>query len=75
MDEDRVARLLEEIRDQQRQHFEAYRQALDNQQEAIRLQREGIGRARKLLAGVGVVIAIVLVMVLILLRYILRHYY
>jgi cell division protein FtsL len=74
MDEDRVARLLEEIRDQQRQHFEAYRQALDNQQEAIRLQREGIGRARKLLAGVGVVIAIVLVMVLILLRYILRHY-
>lgn len=75
MDEDRVARLLEEIRDQQRQHFEAYRQALDNQQEAIRLQREGIGRARKLLAGVGVVIAIVLVMVLILLRYILRQYY
>jgi hypothetical protein len=75
MDEDRVARLLEEIRDQQRQHFEAYRRALDDQQEAIRLQREGIGRARKLLAGVGVVIAIVLVMVLILLRYILRHYY
>lgn len=75
MDEDRVARLLEEIRDQQRQHFEAYRQALGHQQEAIRLQREGIGRARKLLAGVGVVIAIVLVMVLILLRYILRHYY
>jgi hypothetical protein len=75
MDEDRVARLLEEIRDQQRQHFEAYRRALDDQQEAMRLQREGIGRARKLLVGVGVVIAIVLVMVLILLRYILRHYY
>jgi hypothetical protein len=75
MDEDRVARLLEEIRDQQRQHFEAYRRALDDQQEALRLQREGIGRARKLLVGVGVVIAIVLVMVLILLRYILRHYY
>jgi len=75
MDEDRVARLLEEIRDQQRQHFEVYQRALDDQQEAVRLQREGIGRARKLLVGVGVVIAIVLVMVLILLRYILRHYY
>ena len=34
----------------------------------------GVGRARKLLAGVGVVIAIVLVMVLVLLRYILQHY-
>ena len=75
MDEDRVARLLEEIRDQQRQHFEVYRRALDDQQEAVRLQREAIGRARKLLVGVGIVIVIVLVMVLILLRYILRHYY
>ncbi len=74
MDEDRVARLLEEIRDQQRQHYEVYRRALDDQQEAVRIQREGIARARKLLAAVGVVIAIVLVMVLVLLRYILRHY-
>jgi hypothetical protein len=74
MDEDRIARLLEEIRDQQRQHYEVYRRALDDQQEAVRIQREGIGRARKLLVAVGVVIAIVLVMVLILLRYILRHY-
>jgi cell division protein FtsL len=75
MDEDRVARLLEEIRDLQRQHFATYRQALDNQQEAVRMQREGMTRARKLLWAVGVVIAIVLVMVLVLLRYILRHYY
>ena len=74
MDEDRIARLLEEIRDQQRQHYEVYRRALDDQQEAVRIQREGIRRARKLLVAVGVVIAIVLVMVLILLRYILRHY-
>jgi cell division protein FtsL len=56
-------------------NFAAYRQALDNQQEAIRMQREAMTRARKLLWGVGVVIAIVLVMVLVLLRYILRHYY
>jgi hypothetical protein len=74
MDEDRLTRVLEEIRDLQRQQVEAYARALANQQEALRLQREGMGRARKLLAGVGVVIALVLVMVLVLLRYILQHY-
>lgn len=74
MDEDRVVRVLEEIRDLQRQQVEAYARALTNQQEALRLQRDGMGRARKLLAGVGVIIAIVFVMVLVLLRYILRHY-
>lgn len=74
MDEERLVRVLEEIRDLQRQHVEAYARALANQQEALRLQREGMGRARKLLAAVGVIIAIVLIMVLVLLRYILQHY-
>jgi uncharacterized protein YybS (DUF2232 family) len=74
MDEDRLARVLEEIRDLQRQQVEAYALALTNQQEALRLLREGMGRARKLLGGVGVIIVIVFVMVLVLLRYILRHY-
>jgi hypothetical protein len=74
MDEDRLTRVLEEIRDLQRQQVEAYARALTNQQEALRLQREGMGRARKLLGAVGVIIAIVLVMALVLLRYILRHY-
>jgi hypothetical protein len=74
MDEDRVVRVLEEIRDLQRQQVEAYARALTNQHEALRLQREGMGRARKLLGGVGVIILIVFGMVLILLRYILRHY-
>jgi hypothetical protein len=74
MDEDRVVRVLEEIRDLQRQQVEAYARALTGQQEALRLQREGMGRARKLLGGVGVLIVIVFVMVLVLLRYILRHY-
>ena len=74
MDEDRLARVLEEIRDLQRQQVEAYGRALNNQQEALRLQRDGMGRARRLLAGVGVVIALVLVLVLVLLAYVLRHY-
>ena len=74
MDEDRLLRALEEIRDLQQQQVEASARALTNQQEALRLQREGMGRARKLLAGIGVIIAIVLVIVLVLLRYILQHY-
>jgi hypothetical protein len=74
MDEDRVSRLLEEIRDLQRRQLEAQERVLENQQEAIRMQRTGAGRARKLLAAIGVVIAIVLVIVLLLLRYILRYY-
>jgi hypothetical protein len=74
MDGDRLARLLEEIRDLQRQQVEAYGRAQNNQEEALRVQREGMGRARKVLAGLGLIIVIVLVMVLVLLRYILRHY-
>ena len=74
MDEDRLARVLEEIRDLQRQQVEAYGRALANQEDALRLQREGVGRARKLLGAIGVIIAVVLVMVIVLLRYVLRHY-
>jgi hypothetical protein len=74
VDQDRVSRLLEEIRDLQRQQLRAYERVLENQQEAIRMQREGVGRARKLLGAIGGVIAIVLVIVLLLLRYILRYY-
>jgi hypothetical protein len=74
MDDDRVVRLLEEIRDLQRQQVEAYGRVLSNQEEAMRPQREGLGRARKLLAGVGILILIVLVIVLVLLRYVLQHY-
>jgi cell division protein FtsL len=74
MDEDRLARLLEEIRDLQRQQLEAYGRVVNNQEQALRMQREGMGRVRKLLAGLGLAIVIVLVIVLVLLRYILQHY-
>jgi CHASE3 domain sensor protein len=74
VDDERVVRVLEEIRDLQRQQVEAYARALANQEQAIRVQRESMGRARKALAGVGAIIVLVLVMVLVLLRYILRHY-
>jgi hypothetical protein len=74
MDEDRMVRLLEEIRDLQRQQVEAYGRVLSNQEEALRRQREGMGRARKLLAGVGLAILLVLVIVVVLLRYVLQHF-
>jgi hypothetical protein len=74
MTDDRVASLLEEIRDAQRQLLAAYGQALENQQEAIRMQREGVRRARVLLGVIGVILLFVFVMVLVLLRYVVRHY-
>jgi hypothetical protein len=74
MDDDRIARLLEEIRDLQRQQVDAYGRALNNQEQALRIQQQGVGRARKLLAAVGVIIVIVLVIVLVLLKYIVQHY-
>jgi hypothetical protein len=74
MDEERTERLLEEIRDLQRQQVEAYGRALANQEQALRAQREVMGRARKLTAVVGIIIVLVLIMVLVLLRYVVSHY-
>lgn len=74
MDEDRVVRLLEEVRDLQRQQVEAYARALGNQQESVQMQREAIARGRKLQGAVGIVIVIVLVTVIVLLRYVITHY-
>jgi len=72
--DDRVVRVLEEVRDLQRQLLAAYGQALENQREAISTQQEAAQRARVMLRVVGVILAIVFVMVLVLLRYVLRHY-
>ena len=74
MTDDRVTSLLEEIRDLQRQLLATYGRALENQQEAIRMQREGVRRARVLLGVIGVILLFVFAMVLVLLRYVMRHY-
>jgi hypothetical protein len=74
MDEDRVASLLGEIRDLQRQQVEAYARALRNQEEALERQRQGMLKARGLFVGVGVVILVLLVIVGLLLRFVLQHY-
>jgi hypothetical protein len=65
MTDDRVIRLLEEVRDLQREHLEHYKEALRNQTESIRMQRELSDVARNRLRFVSVLIAIVLVLLIV----------
>lgn len=73
MTDERMIRLLEEIRDLQRQHAERYGEALRNQEESIRLQQAGLRRVRVVLAFATIaVILAVTMLVLILLRVVAR---
>jgi hypothetical protein len=73
MTDDRMIRLLEEIRDLQRQHGERYGEALRNQQESIRLQQAGLRRVRVALAmAMGALFLAVALWVLVLLRVVAR---
>jgi hypothetical protein len=73
MTDDRVIRLLEELRDLQRLHGERYGAALRNQEESIRLQQAGLRRVRVVLAmATGALILAVTMLVLILLRVVAR---
>ena len=65
MTDDRVIRLLEEVRDLQREHLEHSKEALRNQTESIRMQRELSDVARNRLRFVSVLIAIVLVLLIV----------
>jgi hypothetical protein len=66
--DERVIRLLEEIRDIQRQHAERYGEALRNQEESIRLQQAGLRRVRIVLAlaTIAVVLAVTMLVILLL---------
>jgi hypothetical protein len=69
MTDDRIVRVLEEIRDLQRQHVERYGEALRNQQESIRLQQAGLRRVRVILGFAAVVLVLAVgVLILLLLR-------
>jgi CHASE3 domain sensor protein len=74
MNDDRVVRLLEEIRDGQRALLEQYQHAIRNQQQSIEMQRSAMARPRGLLIGIGIVILVVLAIALVLLRYVVRTY-
>jgi predicted nucleic acid-binding Zn ribbon protein len=61
MADEQIVRLLEEIRDLQKQHMENYKLALANQQKALDTQKQALRRTKVLLVAIGaVIIAIVL---------------
>jgi hypothetical protein len=68
MNDDRIIRLLEEIRDLQRRHAERYGEALRNQEESIKLQQAGLRRVRVVLAfaTIAVILAIAMLVMLLL---------
>ena len=68
MNEERVIRLLEEIRDLQRQHAERYGETLRSQEESIRLQQAGLRRVPMVLgfATIAVVLAVTMLVLLLL---------
>jgi CHASE3 domain sensor protein len=73
MTDDRAIRLLEEIRDLQRQHVERYGEALRNQQESIHLQQTALRRVRIILAFATVALVIAVgMLVMLLLRVVAR---
>ena len=65
MTDERVIRLLEEVRDLQREHLEHYKEALRNQAESIQMQRELHDTARSRLRFVSILIAVVLVLIIV----------
>jgi hypothetical protein len=67
MTDDRIVRVLEEIRDLQRQHMERYGEALRNQQESIRLQQAGLRRVRVILGFAAVALGLAVGMLILLL--------
>jgi hypothetical protein len=74
MTDDRIARLLEEIRDLQRQHGERYGEALRNQEESIRLQQAGLRRVRVILGFAAVVLVLAVGMLVLLLVRVLARF-
>jgi hypothetical protein len=67
MTDERIVRLLEEIRDLQKQHAEDYREALRNQYTSVQLQQEwhrmAAPRVRLVLFAVAVVVVAILILV------------
>ena len=59
MNDDRIVKLLEEIRDLQRQHVENYKDALRNQEESIKMNREWHRKASQRQVIALIVIAVV----------------
>jgi len=68
VNDDRAIRLLEEIRDLQRQHLENYKEGLRNQRESIELSRQFSDQAARRLK-VTMIILIVLLVAFVLIQF------
>ena len=66
-DDDRVVRLLEEIRATHHEHLELYKQGLKNQMDSVALQRDMAAAAQKRLRFVPVLIGVVFFLIAIVL--------
>ena len=62
MDDERTIGLLQEIRDIHREHLEAYRRGLQNQEESVRMQREMQDDYRRRMRLVFILVGVVLVL-------------
>ncbi len=60
MADEQVVKLLEEIRDLQKQHMENYKLALANQQQALETQRQAMRRVRLISMLIGGLILVLL---------------
>ena len=67
MNDDRILRVLEEMRDLQRQSTANYQLALRNQEESIKLQQQALRRVRVILAIATLALVIVVGMLVMLL--------
>lgn len=67
MNDERILRVLEEMRDLQRQSTANYQLALRNQEESIKLQQQGLRRVRVILGIATVALVIVVGMLVMLL--------
>ena len=68
MNDDRILRVLEEMRDLQRQSVTNYQDAVRNQQESIRLQQTALRRVRVItgFATIALILALAVLVLLVL---------
>jgi hypothetical protein len=72
---DKIIELLKQMRDLQLQSVENYKNAIQNQQESIKIQKAAAGKIRKIIFPVIlIVLLLALVAVLLVMRLLLRYH-
>ena len=66
MPDDQIVKLLQEIRDLQKQHVEDYKTALKHQEESIALSRDAVERYKRVLKPIRWVVLLIIAILLLL---------